>query len=355
MAPTLTLKGLLLPLIWATLAAARAVSWYDDRYSFLGTRQEDELSDEFCDAPCDIGGCIADACSTSPFLTVRSPNSWAQTNASAHWLGKRAFSNEHPSTYIPAVFHRTASDLAYFGTPKDFQGRSKVGRTIKDTEQPVSWQYEFKDRPFQLVSGGLHGCTMVTLVSKRAVWMAHYWESYSNGPWVATRPADDHNDKVWIERVVMHFKGQPVTKPTPSMYRSKVTGTDYIKPGPSAVGIDPNLFNRDDDDTKLFIMSPVAEGKPAGGDLRYPKKMDEIRRQIRSHLGFGAKDYGKIPAVTMAYLRLNYKKPEEKALENKTQRGMALFQYDPQGEGGKAWRLYYEDTCYHSSTPNNKC
>jgi hypothetical protein len=28
---------------------------------------------------------------------------------------------------------------------------------------------------------GLHGCQMVTVVSNRGVWMAHFWESYTNG------------------------------------------------------------------------------------------------------------------------------------------------------------------------------
>lgn len=79
--------------------------------------------------------------------------------------------------------------------------------------------------------------------------------------------------------------------------------------------------------------------------------MNRTVTEIRRHLNLKHLD-----AVIWTYNRLDYSIPEQKALENKTQRGMALFQYDPQGhEGGPAWRLYYEHVCYHNSKPNNQC
>jgi hypothetical protein len=74
----------------------------------------------------------------------------------------------------------------------------------------------------------------VTLVSKRAVWMAHYWESYSNGKWeLPLRQRDNPEDEVWIQRVVMHLKGEPVTNPLESTHDSPSTGKKYLRPSDS--------------------------------------------------------------------------------------------------------------------------
>lgn len=95
-----------------------------DNPLLLNSRQEEELPEVFCKASCEIGSCNAGGCGAVPFLGARSQDSWAQANASAHWLGKRVFSDEDPNTYIPAVFAGTASDMAYFGNAKNFQGRT---------------------------------------------------------------------------------------------------------------------------------------------------------------------------------------------------------------------------------------
>lgn len=44
----------------------------------------------------------------------------------------------------------------------------------------VAVQKQFSGRGnVQIGTGGLHGCTVVTLVSKRGVWMAHFWQGYA--------------------------------------------------------------------------------------------------------------------------------------------------------------------------------
>lgn len=52
----------------------------------------------------------------------------------------------------------------------------------------VAVQKEFSGRGnVQVGTGGLHGCTVVTLVSKRAVWMAHFWQGHACESYPPTR------------------------------------------------------------------------------------------------------------------------------------------------------------------------
>lgn len=44
----------------------------------------------------------------------------------------------------------------------------------------VAAQMDFSGRgTIQFGTGGLHGCTVITLVSNRGVWMAHFWQGYA--------------------------------------------------------------------------------------------------------------------------------------------------------------------------------
>jgi hypothetical protein len=104
-------------------------------------------------------------------------------------------------------------------------------------------------------------------------------------------------------------------------------------------------------------MTPQKMGKvtdekfpSGGGPPLYAKKMKALPEIIADHIG------ANVNTVIWTYKRLDYRNPDEYALKDTTHRGMALFQYDPRGHnGGKAWRLYYENICYHSSTPGNRC
>lgn len=45
----------------------------------------------------------------------------------------------------------------------------------------VAVQIDFSGRgTVQIGTNGLHGCTVVTLVSKRGVWMTHFWQGYAS-------------------------------------------------------------------------------------------------------------------------------------------------------------------------------
>ncbi|KAL2116487.1 hypothetical protein VTJ04DRAFT_8655 [Mycothermus thermophilus] len=391
----LSLTRLLLTFHWATLALSRAVSRHDLEHPSLLARQ-DELPLGYCETSCELGGCGSALCSAGTFLKARSQIPWVQGNESTSHLAKRAFGHRDPHTYMADLFNsympnhpRYAElnqdpiihgDRQYFGRPLFFQGRAEVNGQEVNVEVPVSHLKVFGGTAFQMLSAGLHGCTQVTLVSRRAVWMAHYWESYSLGkpePKVLEEmTADQFYDwrdtstaETWTERVLKHIRGDRVRYGAQSTYNSRITGRAYIQPADSSVGIDPDLFNHEDDEPKLFIMASTrGTKKNTEADeendlppeeqmrrkLRYPKKMESIVNQIRRTLGFRGE--GKIEVNIYPYLPLDYDNPDDEAIINETERGMALFQYDPTGANGQpAWRLFYEGSCYQSANLNHQC
>ncbi len=204
-------------------------------------------------------------------------------------------------------------------------------------ERAYSQERTFGNRAFQIISGGIHGCTVAVLVSNRAVWMAHFWETYSH----ATRKSDGEWDNLdtpkdapaFVDRVLKFIRGDPVPIPADSK-------KPYIAPtGPSPTA---SLYdNIDEDETKLFIFTPIGDNQRlrASARLKYPQRVDEIEKAFVARIGVS-------PAVyRVGYKRLDYTKPDEAALENQSNRGMTLFQYDPDsdGKGRRAWRLFLEN------------
>ncbi|KIM94645.1 hypothetical protein OIDMADRAFT_45601 [Oidiodendron maius Zn] len=59
--------------------------------------------------------------------------------------------------------------------------KSEVAKNVyADTATAVS--YPFNRKPFGLGTGGLCGCTTLVIISRRGVYMSHYWESLSFKP-----------------------------------------------------------------------------------------------------------------------------------------------------------------------------
>jgi hypothetical protein len=89
---------------------------------------------------------------------------------------KRAFDTERRWTtariraYLPGQVLPGADGEV---RPLDGQFTSNKGFYAggSEAEVTVSYQAEFGNTAFQLGTGGLHGCTMLTIVSNRAVWM----------------------------------------------------------------------------------------------------------------------------------------------------------------------------------------
>ncbi|KAK4505420.1 hypothetical protein PRZ48_003383 [Zasmidium cellare] len=222
------------------------------------------------------------------------------------------------------------------------------GTLTAGNSRAVSQSDTFGNTAFQYGSRGLHGCTMVAVISNRGVWMAQFWESYSNSDGEGAN--HDTVDQVLRQRVLMAIQGQTVTNP---INPSTDPRNQYITPeGPA---LDPSLFNREDDNTNIYFMTPLDGSvttankkppKPPSGPAMYPNKMRAIADTINELIGGVLED-----VVQYNYWRLNYANSADEALIDTTERGLCMFQYDPNafGSGKKGWRLFYEDRHYVSN------
>ncbi|RYP05485.1 hypothetical protein DL764_003745 [Monosporascus ibericus] len=288
MAPlSLTAKTIFLFLFVSSVAAS--VLHRREPYNVLGLRPRQEEDDPFsCTASCDLDTCGGRACAFTSIngLSRRYASlgdltdGFGQTNSSIERtvLTKRLFrydanSDEYTGdrqptegeidAYLPDVFG--GAESAHFGDPLPLV--HDLGAQNQD-ERAYSQQVEFGNRAFQIMAGGLHGCTVLALVSRRAVWMVHYWESYSHGLPNRDIPATEQS---FIDRVLSHMRNEPVSRPAPSTYKP------YIEPtGP---GINPDLFNRDDDETRLYILSPLADNSQTA--LKYTSLFYNVPVAVR--------------------------------------------------------------------------
>lgn len=96
-------------------------------------------------------------------------------------------------------------------------------------------------------------------------------------------------------------------------------------------------------------MSPLGDGiresnSNSENDFKYPTKVRQLRALL-STLVPG------VQIVMKGYQRLNYAIPAEREQENTNERGIALFQYDPNsdGNGQRAYRLFYQQTVYEQN------
>lgn len=76
--------------------------------------------------------------------------------------------------------------------------------------------------------------------------------------------------------------------------------------------------------------------------LRYPNKISILRNAIKETVGQG------VHIELYAYPALNWNNDKDAAIIDKTERGIALFQYDPNSDknGQKAYRLFYGHQYY---------
>lgn len=113
-----------------------------------------------------------------------------------------------------------------------------------------------------------------------------------------------------------------------------------------------NNFNGGNDNTVAYIMTPLKWGIERDDNtieqqgeslarLRYPTKIGELINRIQQN-------FPNAGIVVWGYVALNYKIPAEKdeGLNNKSDRGIAIFQYDPNsginGQNAPGFRLFYQ-------------
>ncbi|KAK4153471.1 hypothetical protein C8A00DRAFT_33761 [Chaetomidium leptoderma] len=252
---------------------------------------------------------------------------WNHTSGDRHRraIGKRVFSwdkrwnAKNADEYMVETFSKG-----------DDQFETSEALTIDGNMATVSREKLFTEgSAFQLGSGGLHGCTVMTLVSKRAAYMAHYWEVYALGA------SDDVSPAV------------PTYKDFQIKVLNAITGGGEQDPITVGGGVTWEWYNQPGDQTRLILMTPARPGwTPTQGidmsALMYPNKVAAIASLVRQH----------IPGVQVRfvpYRRLNYRwnggypTGQDAAIINKSARGMAFFQYDGTFDGAY-WRLMYEYT-----------
>ncbi|KAK3317120.1 hypothetical protein B0T19DRAFT_405560 [Cercophora scortea] len=229
----------------------------------------------------------------------------------------------------------------YLGSSRDgddqFKGRS-VDLTPIDTDGTVSIEKEFivtnPPQPMEIGTHDLHGCTVMTIVSNRAVYMAHYYEVYAfNGDDVLSQNSESYKR---FERNVLNA----------------ITGTGEQDPETRGHGVTWSLFNQPGDHTRVFFLTPFAEDRQATTtgpeSWMYPNKVGAMADLVVQA--------GHIPGArvrVVPYMPLDYwwdwddvaKKsvpagPDRLLATTKTF-GAAYFQWDGTTDGSY-WRLFYE-------------
>ncbi|THX03630.1 hypothetical protein D6D13_07585 [Aureobasidium pullulans] len=176
---------------------------------------------------------------------------------------------------------------------------------------------------------------------------AHFWESYTNGKPNAVGTDDSDSITAFDERMIFFLRNQPVDRSTANKgvfteaYPKSKPTKNHPYLVPSGDPLENGNFNQPDDDTQVFIMTPaddVENPTKKNPKLKYTKRVARVQRALRSYLGRGAK------IVIVPYFRKN----TDLEPYNTDQRGMALFQYDPDadGKGSKQWRLFYENRVF---------
>ena len=120
----------------------------------------------------------------------------------------------------------------------DFEGRY-FELIDGENDNTVSGEFILKEEAlFTLGTGGLHGCTIVTIVSNRAVYMGHYWEISAMGGKIGDfdpvtfSPTDPRREN--FQRRVLNA----------------ITGGDR-NPETSGDPFHPRLYNRATDQTRV--------------------------------------------------------------------------------------------------------
>lgn len=330
--------------------------------SWLQLRQ-DQPPNAVCVAPCTSESCGgADFCSPNPDLEARSlslpdwgqESSWAlsfrsfrNTSHQDGDLDKRLFTYKAGSTnqddYTGDTEPTEPEAVKYLFAVSDGEEINNFGNQLRlvsatGDERAVSKQREFKNLPFQIVSQGVYGCTVVVLVSNRGVWASHLWEIYSSGTAQDELGADNANDPAFDDRVLKFMRGQAVSSPAPGDPEHP-----YITP--SGPGIKADFFNKvESDQTTLYIITAMREGSAtyAPENINQPThygKDGDVVKTVTAILGH------KPRVVIVPYWRANPYDPDEAPLFETTTRGRMLFQYDPNSDGNnkKAWRMFIEN------------
>jgi hypothetical protein len=228
----------------------------------------------------------------------------------------------------------------------------EINRLIHPTVASKTIQFTFGNNYFSIGTGNpgnepgsfdvLTGCTVITLVSRRAVYTGHFWELKQGDAWrnpPAKFAAHANPSASFQQNVINHVLGQQPT---------------YQATGPP---IDPTLFNRADDQTYLFVTTPRSTGfwTNPDGPMRYPNfgaggLFETTIKQIIPNVQPLYYYYKSQKAKTYAGTEVSSQPPHmhsyfqmvlHSRLQQSYRQGQTLFEYDPQADGTNPdWRLF---------------
>ncbi|USW46748.1 hypothetical protein Slin15195_G000670 [Septoria linicola] len=223
-------------------------------------------------------------------------------------------------------------------------------------ERPVGRQREFGTAAFQIGSGYLHGCTVVTIVSRRAVWMAHFWEEYSHGTVEYDEDTIDEEQiqaqqddlPAFRERILDFIRGVTPSDPATNSHDYEADEENPDAPGelvggyldPAGVSPTQGLYNQPGDDTQAFIMTPTRDNEATGSGALYGSRNEELVQLLEQRFNARVTTYS---YRALDYNGIDFSGPDGE-IAGTDERGNALFQFDPDSDkqGGRAWRLFLE-------------
>ncbi|KAL5327667.1 hypothetical protein ACEPPN_005368 [Leptodophora sp. 'Broadleaf-Isolate-01'] len=181
----------------------------------------------------------------------------------------------------------------------------------------------------------LVGCTVITVLSRRGIWMGHFWEreGFTEG--------DEQFEREVIDAITWGDG--------PEMPSLSDAARQYFGPDPQ-----DNYASSD----KIYILTVLSNGvEQAMGQIAFPAKIERIVRVV-SQVLTGGNDRSKDPPVTI-FPYTPEKNPSVSPDGFVSPRGKVIFQYSPVYSCYTlAWRyaearLYYEDTemIYHAFVP----
>ena len=185
------------------------------------------------------------------------------------------------------------------------------GKHVQDTAT-ASFS-EFGSRALSYGSPGVCGCTLLVIVSRRGVYIAHYWESVSFAP-----------DQEWIDQ----FGGEDEAfQKTVLDGIQKGVATDAVPP--QQVSLKGVASAIDDDSIRAYLIIPIMTDRDVVDGYR--PKWDQMKRAVEEIL----------PSVTNRWREIRYDAVEpEKATGGK---GYVLFKYDPNHNGRRKTTMWVED------------
>ena len=317
-------------------------------------RQDDSTDYDLyksCFAACELSTCGSGLCArTDPEINPHDALAIAPSDPSNSTIGTEMEErNMEKRLFLPKRWTR-AKAVSYLVqtlvTNRNDPYFGQLQTYFDGTLRTVINQRTFGDQPFQFGTYGLHGCTMLTVISRRAVWQvrsrgmietethqtltfeikAHFWEIYS------TNNDDDINDGGRWDRTVLN----------------PLSGNGPLDPNLPATGgpIDPSLFTGATDEPQAFILAPlqweverVNEDATSHllRDFRYGNKLNRLQTTLDTLIPG-------IPVQLVAYFALNTLEASDRAKQTTTERGVILFQYDNNydGTGKMGWRLFNE-------------